>query len=337
MISVKSQSIRRVAAGLAVLIGSCPIFAQLPQWNSPSSGYVYDTAGKTIRPILGLIGSAYPGSVALDGVEWATIALNGESALVQRGGVLAWLPNLGAPNLAASFSTYGLAGVPLPLQAMWSADSTHAVILTARAPRLFWLGLSGASAQVLASRDLDSSQRNWTVLAVDSSANQILLTSQNRKTTELWVATQSSAPVRIGGFTQPVAAVFASAGSSAFVADAATHQILKLTGLNASATVTAVVSSDTYVADPVGLALSTDGARLFVADGTGKMIRGFQAANGTLSAEMPLQSAPLSLTPFSADVFLVGGRSQPAQPFFFLDTRLDGGAAGRVFFVPAGQ
>jgi hypothetical protein len=259
--------------------------------------------------------------------------LNRKSALVYRGGILAWVPNLSASNLSVDFASYGLLNVPLPQQVIWAAGSTQAVVLPAGSPRLVWLGQFDASPRIVASWDLDSSQTNWSLLAADSAANQALLASQSGDSTQLWLVSQAKAPLKIAGFSQPVAAVIASGGSTAFVADAATHQILLVRGLNASPSAAPFVVSEQYVADPVGLALSNDGTRLFLADGSGKVIRVFQTNTGALGAELPLQAAPLSLTPLSSNSFLLDGRTQKEQPFFFLDTR----ANGRVFFVPAGQ
>jgi hypothetical protein len=164
-------------------------------------------------------------------------------------------------------------------------------------------------------------------------AKQALLASNEGDSWRLWIASPMKAPVVIAGLTRPVAAVFAIGGTIAFVADAAAHQILQISGLNTSPVVAPIGVSDEYVADPVGIALSKDGSRLFLADGTGKMIRVFHTGTGALSAELPLQMAPHSLTAYSSSSFLLGGRDRKDQPFYFLDTRAD----GRVFFVPVGQ
>lgn len=333
MTFLQSQSIRKITCGLALLTASCPLFAQATAWNAPSTLYVHDAVSKTIRPIVGVIGSSYPGDVLLDGVEWASLALNHKSALVYRGGILAWVPSLSASNLAVDFASYSLQNVPLPQQVIWAADSARAVVLTAGSPRLVWLGQFDPAPRIVTGWDLDSSQAKWSLLAADSSVNQVLLTSQNGDSSQLWLVSQTNAPVRIAGFNRPVAAVMASGGGTAFVADAGAHQISMLRGLSARPVVAPFVVSDLYVADPVGLALSSDGTRLFLADGRGKVIRVFQANTGVYGGELPLQAVPLSLTPFSASSFLLDGRSQKEQPFLFLDTRAD----GRLFFVPAGQ
>lgn len=309
------------------------MFAQAPHWNAPSTVYVHDAVGKTIRPLAGVIGSTYPGPVLLDGVEWASFALNHKGALVCRAGILAWIPDLSAPNLSGDFASYSLANVPLPQRAIWASDSTQAVALAAGSPRLVWLGQFSASPHIVAGWDLDGSQTQWSLLAADASANQTLLASQSGDSAQLWFVSPTKAPVRIAGFNRPVAAVIASGGTTAFVADAATHQILLVHGLNGTPTVVPFVASEQYVADPVGLALSGDGTQLFLADGSGKVIRVFQARTGAVGAELPLQAAPLSFTPISANLFLLDGRTQKEQPFLFLDTRAD----GRVFFVPAGR
>jgi hypothetical protein len=333
MTFLQSRPIRRFIVGLALLIGGCALFAQAPLWNAPSTVYVHDTIGKTIRPLVGVIGSSYPGQVLLDSVDWASFALNHKSALVYRAGVLAWVPDLSASSLSDDFASHGLLNVPLPQQVIWAADSTRAVVLAAGSPRLVWLGQFPASPRTVASWDLESSQTRWSLLAADSSANQALLASQSGDSSQLWLVSQTQAPVKMAGFSRPVAAVIASGGSNAFVADAATHQILLVRSLIAHPAITPLVVSEQYVADPVGLALSTDGTRLFLADGSGKVIRVFQSDTGALGAELPLQAAPLSLTPLSTSLFLLDGRTRKEQPFFFLDTR----AEGRVFFVPAGQ
>jgi hypothetical protein len=216
---------------------------------------------------------------------------------------------------------------------MWAADSTRAAVLVAGVPQLVWLVAFDGSPRVEASWDLDGSQTNWSLLAADSSARRALLAAQQGDVWRLWLASPTQAPVLIDGFTKPAAAVFAQGGTIAFVADAASHQVVRISGLNSTPVAAPIVASATYVADPVGLALSKDGSRLFLADGAGKMIRVFLTVTGALSSELPLQMAPQSLTATSSNSFLLGGRDRKDQPFYFLDTRAD----GRVSFVPVGQ
>lgn len=322
-----------VWAGLTILVGSTHVLAQAPRWNAPGAVFLHDSVNKTIRPLIGMAGSSYPGAPLLDGVEWASFAPTNKSALVSREGVLEWIPELTASNPPSRTLSYKIVGVPVPQQAIWSSDSLRATALGADSKRLFWLGQFDSLPSIQASWDLDVSQSAWTLLAADSSANLVLLASQQGDVGRLWIASPTKPPVMIFGFSRPVAAAIAIGATTAFVADAAIHQILQVSGLSSNPVVAPVVIPEGYVGDPVGIALSKDGSRLFVADGKGKMIRVFQTNTGVLNVELPLQLAPRSMTALTASSFVVGGRQSKDQPFYLLDTR----AEGRLYFVPAGQ
>lgn len=338
--------------GLVVLLGSCPDLSLAQTWDTPLTMHIYDAAARTIRPLIGVVGSSYLGPVMLDSVDWASIAPNQKSALVLRGGVLAWVPDLTATDLSINVGSFSLPDVPIPLQAIWSADSTGAVVLARETPRLYrpadstgvvvraretprlyWLGQCAAGFCVQAAWDLDSSQTNWSLLAADSSVSRALVASQNSLSSELWVVSQTSPPATIAGFNLPAAAAFAGDGLSAYVADAGAHEIVALVGFDHNPSVVPSAMARQCVSDPVGLALSTDGSRLFLVDGSSKTIRVFQMSTGVLRAELQLSITPLSLIPHSTTTFQLVGSDQKGQPLFFLDTRDD----GYVYFVPAGQ
>lgn len=329
----RSQAIRSVTV-LALLIGNDSMFAQASHWNAPSTVYVHDSVGKTVRPLVGILGSSYPGAVVLDSIDWASFALNHRSALISHAGALAWIPDLSVSDLSANLESYRLPDVPLPQQVIWAADSTRAAILTTASPQLAWLGHFDGTPSLEASWALDGSQTGWTLLAADATAKRALLTSQEGDVRRLWLASPTNAPVLVASLTNPTAAAFAQSGTTAYVADSATHQVVSISGLNLTNPVVApLVASEQYVADPAAIALSKDGSLLFLADGRGKVIRTFQTATGTLIAELPVLFAPTSLTAVSLSSFQVGGRDQKEQPFFFLDTQ----TGGRVLFVPVGQ
>jgi hypothetical protein len=56
----RSQTIRSLTV-LALLIGHDSLLAQALRWNAPSTVYVHDSVGKTIRPLVGIIGSYLAG------------------------------------------------------------------------------------------------------------------------------------------------------------------------------------------------------------------------------------------------------------------------------------
>jgi DNA-binding beta-propeller fold protein YncE len=116
------------------------------------------------------------------------------------------------------------------------------------------------------------------------------------------------------------------------VVDTAGHRILQVQNLDGVPAVATLVSSEPYLADPIGLALSADGSRIFVADGASKTVRSFDAGTGALLGELPFGSNAVSMTCVSAGRFLLNPPAGTAQPLYFLDTR----QPTRVFFIPRG-
>src|SRR5258708_35637070 len=68
---------------------SLPLAAQQIQLQGPTSGLIYDSASRSIRPILGLAGGAHLGSAIVSDLDYASIAPNGRSALVVESGQVA--------------------------------------------------------------------------------------------------------------------------------------------------------------------------------------------------------------------------------------------------------
>lgn len=320
--------------------------AQTAAWAAPSSGYVYDPASLSIRPVAGFVGSAMAGPSIADGITWVSVAPNQQSALATQNGSDVWIPNLGSAG-----STQPLKTIPRPRQAIWSADSSQAVVL-AQNNQLIWLTSFNSGPVVLSSWNLEpysrvasSSNRArsierqgvWSLLAADTSANQVLLSLHVGETWQLWVASSAIPPSNIPFTGNPVAAVFAQGVAGAFIADAAGHRIVQINELQANPVLATIVSSPDYVNDPSAMALSSDGKRLFLADHTDSVVRIFAVGSGNLAdnaslvpvASIPTYIAPVSLTAFSTDRFQMNSASE-LQPFYFLDT----GISFKLTFVP---
>ena len=308
------------------MLAASRICAQTPSWNIPSSGYLYDAPARSIRPVVGFPGSAYLGASVIDGLEWASLAPNQKSALLVRDGALILIADVNSPE---QFATVG--SVAPPRQALWSADSRRAALLTAGG-ELIWLTSFDSWPTREAGWDLEDS-REWTLLAADSSADKVLLASSAGADRQAWLASRTSPPVSIPLAGYPAAAVFASDNAGIFLVDAAGHQILRIDGLAGAPMATPVFSSELYLSTPVGMALSSDGSRLFVADGARKTIGIFDAVNGSLLSELPTEAETVSLTAISPGRFLLNTAAKSAGAFSFLDTN----EPARVFFVPRGE
>jgi hypothetical protein len=334
MSSFSFCSARTALCGLIVLTAQAGTStAQTAIWTAPSSGYVYDQVNRNIRPVAGYLGSATLGPSIVGEIDWASIAPNRKSALLLRNAGMVWIPDLGTPAQAQN-----LDGMPVAQQLFWASDSSQAVMLATQG-ELVWLTNFGSSPKAAAKWSLEAEspkarvreRLRWSILAADSTADQVLLASNFGDKWELWLASPAMPPASIPFAGTPAAAVFASGTSGAFVADTAAHQIDQIRGLGANPASTPLLTSAVYVNDPAGLALSADGSRLFIADRETNLIRVFDSGSGAFVTELPGASAPQSVTVFASGLFLLG--SSPPEPFLFLDTS----ASTRVVFVPRGE
>jgi hypothetical protein len=352
---IRSYFVRTAVAGLlGVAIHSGIAYAQNGTWTPPSSGYIFDSINRSIRPIAGLIGSAALGPPVASAIDWLSVAPNQTSALAESGGSL-----VSIPNLSAAGTSLALNNIPMAQQAFWAADASQAVVL-ADGAKLFWLTNLNSSPVPLSSWNLDSYSRGgstnrdaaqtrppgqqavWSLLAADSSANQVLLALQTGETWQIWLASSTVPPVEIPFSGLPRAAAFASGNGSVFVADAAGHRIVQIQSLQTTPVLTTLVSSEVYVKDPTSMALSSDGSRLFIGDRSDNVIRVFNAGGGSAGAvaplaELPTAAAPLSLTAFVPGQFVMNAAVNTAQaasqPVFILDTAVP----ATVSFVPRGK
>ena len=328
---LRTNTTGAVLIGLLCSLLPTRVLAQTPVWNAPSSGFLYDSFSQSIRSIVGFAGSAYLGSSDVSAVDWASLAPNQQSALLLTGGALVAIADLRVPNQVGKLDqAYN------PRQALWSSDSSRAVLLTTGG-QLVWLTNLPSAPIRQASWDLEGGRPirgqflHWTLLATDSSADRVLLASRGDGKTRLWWASSTVSPVSIPLAGDPVAAVFSSS-SAALVADAAGHRVLQVQSLDGGPTVTPLFSSESYLNDPIGMALSADLTQLFVADGSGKTVRTFDAGTGALLGDLPFASSAVSMTRVSPGRFLLNSAEGTPQPLFFLDT----GQSPRVFFIPRG-
>src|SRR4051794_19410138 len=72
--------------GGLIAIPAAPGFAQSGGFGSPTAGYIYSPAGRSVRPLMGIRGSSYIGSPVLSDIDSASIAPDGKWVFVTREG-----------------------------------------------------------------------------------------------------------------------------------------------------------------------------------------------------------------------------------------------------------
>lgn len=314
----------RIAAPASLLAAS--LLAQSSDWRTPSSGFVYDSYARSIRPVIGLLGSAHLGaSVAT--ADWASIAPRGSSAWIVTEGKLSFIPDLARGEAAPLDGDW-----PLATDARWSADAKGVV-------------LAGPGGVALASIDHDGSPRLERTLPLASAA-EVRLLGASDDLAHILIATRAAeaqswmlqlwgkeAALRdAGALSDPVASAFALKTGIAFVADAASRSILRLP-LTGEGALEPVLDESHGISEPAGLVVSTDAASLFVVERSARTLRTYDLAARSLTGEIALDEAPGTPLAIGSGRYLLNQRTRKQQALLVLDIA----AEPKVVFVPAGE
>src|SRR5258708_4487047 len=114
--ALTGRGYRRCWAALAV----CPVLlSQGLLMQGPTSGVVFESSTSSIRPILGLAGGAHLGSAIYTGLDYASIAPDGRSALAVQSGQLILIQDLANRQSAPLSGTISHVD-----RILWAADSS---------------------------------------------------------------------------------------------------------------------------------------------------------------------------------------------------------------------
>ena len=330
------KTLRKLHGGAIAAFIAASLGAQTPSWNLPASGYVYDSIARTVRPVVGFLGSSYAGPAVLTDVAWASIAPGGRSALVVQQGRLWWVQDLSN----ASLPPVGIDAIDSTSDCRWSADASAAAILSSRTATVTWLSgprvtnrLHLPVSRVTNRRQLPAREdAAWTLLAADSHADSVLLASHAGGIWTLWLVLPNNPPVNLGPAQHPVAAVFAQLSPLVYVAEAGGPRVSRIQ-LQDGAPAEPILGTDDGIQSLSGLALSADDRQLFAADPSARVVRVYDLGSRQAGAVLPLTESPGALLPSGSGQFLVNSRERPDAPLLLLDIS----GPPRVWFVPMGS
>jgi hypothetical protein len=321
----------RTLAATFALVSGMSAAGQTASLRGVVSGLIYDIPSRSIRPVVGFPGSSYLGPPLLRDLEKAFIAPDGESALVVESGdviVIRALTSgspmrLAVPQLTAKVD-----------RVAWAANSGSLIALDSAAHRLLPLDVK-PSFQAGSPIDLSSLEGDVTELAANVDVTQVVVGIRHPAQGGFYALSPSGRPVRLSYIKDPGAAVFGF--SSVFYAiDRETRQVVRFAaGIYGGGEPLGFAGEPDRMADPVGIALSADEHRLYLAGGSDRIIREYDLRSRELLNAQRTDIVPQNLSPLSAasSVFVIAQRITDDQPTWLLDTR----SVPSITFVPAGQ
>jgi len=287
----------------------------------PVTGFIFDPPSETIRPMLGIPGAAYLGDAVATGLSAAAVSPNGTLALgVERTGRLLLYTGLSHSG-AHPVSVPG--AIPGGSLFAWSADSSAAAVYAVGSLKAQIVTASAKAPAAGAAIDLSSLPGAVAAMAFDG--QRILVGVSGG----IFLASASSPPQKIADAVSPTA--MALANGSLYFADQQTQEIWQISNY-AAAPAAALFANDSGVNGPVGLQVSADGQRLFVANAGSRKLTVYDIAARSALQTLELPFTPTRLDGFgNTSVFVMNGGA-PGPLYIARD-----GGAGKaaVFFVPA--
>jgi hypothetical protein len=303
-----------------------PAIAQSANVQGPILGFTYSEDSQTIRPLLGLPGASHIGLPIVGRVSFASIAPDGDSALITKTGQVVFVHRLAA--LAPVESS--IAGLTDPVdRVQWNRDGSFALLYSSSTNQLQRIRVSGGSATADVPVDLSS----WgpaSTLAIDPSGQQIVFGVAQ---SGLYLSAAGQSPTLLSSMAGPAAVAFDSTGRHLYAVDLNGQQIWEFDSGLSGFPFASLAQANAPAVIPAGLAVSGDGQYLLLADRAAHAVRVYATASGNLVNIIPLDFVPTRFEALStAPSFLLNG-DRSNEWLLVLDARQLPG----VFFVPAIQ
>jgi hypothetical protein len=316
----------RAAYLLTPLIVTGALLGQQSPLTGPVEGFVFDAPTRSIRTVLGSLGSATLGPALLEGVEYGSVAPHRNHAVAFRDGQCLIVSGLGSEQVATATLFDAL---QVPDGAAWSGDGAVAVFFS-RANN--WIqvvkGLPG-SPRLEPSLDVSFLGGRLSAVVADSRGAQIVIGIVSGDSGVYRLADGGS-PEFLLAVSNPIGLAFSSEGEGVYVLDGAARRISVLNLVNLTTESWAV----DVLEEPIAIGSTKDSAGRLVVYVVGRKDRSllvFDAVTHEWTATLELSSAPTGLEPLGRGSFLLGSRATNAEPIWSVVT----GPQPALFFIPA--
>jgi len=289
------------------------------------SGVLVDSAARSIRPILGMPGSAYAGRATVSAFEFAAAAPGARSALVAKDGALYILRRLDATRPVWRELSSEVQSLEF---AAWS-ENAEAIVLQPRGEtRLdFWTTLSYDPKRA-GSVDISSISERIESIAVDHDGRFAFAATQGEESGTLYFLRPGELPRMLMPLQR--AGSLMLAGDTLWVADRGRNEVFRLRNWDQMPQIQPAATMAHGIEDPVGVALSRDGKTLWVASAATRHILGVDLDSSQVKHHLDLDFTPTGMQRLGVEgLFLLESGVAGEMPAQVLDT-----AARKVFFVP---
>jgi len=310
---------------IVAAFSSIALRAQPSTLFGPVQGYTYDAPTKTIRAVIGSLGSASLGPAILRQVEFASVAPRQDYAVLFRRGETVLVTGLSSGTLSetvfpeSSFAAEGVA---------WSGDGSAAVLYSQTAG---WIQtFTGLPTSVNAGPPISIAALGGSLNAVAADPhgqNVAIGVTGDQGGVYRISAGQSFSPLVM--LVQPISLAFSEDGSALYALDGATNQVSEV-DLASSASQTWPAGVD----DAIAIRPSHDSSNrsvLYVAGRNSRLLTAFDGSTHQSIASVALSFVPAIIDPLGNNGFLLRLRTTDSEPLWSFTNSVQ----PSVYFVPA--
>jgi DNA-binding beta-propeller fold protein YncE len=298
--------------------------------GGPVMGYVLDRTLQVIRPVNGIPGSSVLGEpVTLPfPIAAAAFSPRGEFALAISGSedkAAVVLRNVGSENNIQAIEG-AISGADI---IVLNADGSAGVLVASAARQLQIVRGLPASATVGEAIDLSSIPATIGALAIDQAGSNVLIAVSGGNGALYLASEDQSRPRFIADFSSPSALTLLNRDRDVIVGDAAVNQITLVQNYAGEAGAVQLVGERDGISGPVGLQISQDGRKLYIAEGTSRTLDVWNFETQSVEASYALDAEPTRLSALQgASTFVLNEVGD--HPLLLLDAVNAG-----TYFVPA--
>ena len=296
----------------------------------PQSGFVFDRASGTIRPVIGVPGSAHLGSAAVKQVRYGAVSPDGSAAIILENRQLSFATSLSSTEPAL----VPLGGASTPPDALaWAPDSSAAAWHFHDSPLIQRFTVSHGQPVPSGAIDLAALGYRISALAIAPFGGRIYAAVRDGSSSGVYLISPGSHPLQIALIGDPVALAFDQSGENLYALDGRTGAVFEIRGASGTSAASPFIAPSGTVTDFVGLAVGRYNTRLYTVSRSARLVREYEIGTGNLLAELPLDSPPSSMQPLGGNsVFLLNAARGPLEPLLVLNANAD----AAVYMIPSG-
>jgi len=274
------------------------------QISGPVAGFVFDLPARSIRPVIGVIGSATLGAPLVRALEFASIAPHQNYAIAVRRGAVLFVSGLGAADVVESALT-GASGVPDGV--CWSDDGSFAILYSRSSN---WLQVFTGFPDSIQAASQISAPGSLLAVATDSHGQHIAVSlSGDQPGVYQLGGGQISTP--LFGSTAAIGLTFSPDGSVLYALDSSTNQITEFNFMNS-----ALQTMPAPVDDAMAIRATVDRSGtsvLYVAGGSSHSLVSLNPVTYQPIASASLTFPPTMIEPLGPTSFVLNQRADQAN------------------------